>query len=327
MRILRPPVGDSPSRAWRVRGKVNALALVPLALHHRCAGTTISACVAYSSQRSNAMTDSSWRRLLRLICLVLMLPAVYGCFEYAEVIRIKADGSGTVEINASVPEAVAATYRVGSFSGQVPPPVSEGIVQKLMVGSRGVNISACDIELEGGVWKYNVFIDFDNVRSLAQTKYFKQRNLSLHFSSAKELHFRQDIYPSLVQMAADEAKTTAFKEYPYSKPFLAAVEAPDFKDVVANAKIRYSVVVPGIRILSGFDGDTDILSDGLISAGKDYKITDFMQANIKQLMDFRTVLPEERGFTPLVIALLLASIVGILVPAIRLLLIKARGAA
>ena len=171
-------------------------------------------------------------------------------------------------------------------------------------------------QVTSGMFRYNI-------RDLSAVRYFKGRNLTLAFSGAKELHFREDIYPSLVQMAKDEAKVVT--DDAYAEGFLAVVDSPDFaKTYLESAKLSYEVVMPGIDVTS--DGKTEILPDDRVRVTKEYKIADFLKTDVRQSIDIKTGLPAEKGFLPVVVILLLASVIGILVPAIRLLMLKSKGA-
>ena len=269
------------------------------------------------------MENARWRPVARLACLAALVAALSGCFEYKEVMTVTSDGSGTVEINATLPEDVAAKFRKGTFTDQVPAPVRAGVIQQLMTGSARVRMTFCDVTLENNVWTYSIKVEFDNVRDLSAVRYFKGRNLTFAFSAAKELHYREEIYPSLLQMAKDEAKVIS--DDAYAEGFLAVVDSPDFaKTYLENARLTYEVVMPGINVTS--DGKSEILPDDRVRVTKEYKITDFLKTDVRQSMDIRTGLPAEKGFMPVVVILLLASVVGILVPAIRLLMLKSKGA-
>jgi len=270
------------------------------------------------------MRVHGFARFARLAATAALLAVLAGCFEYKESITVRPDGSGTVEITAWISEKAAQNYRPSDLPGAAPPPVSKGVVEQLMSGSGTVNLVQHDIRLEGDRWNYRVRLDFDNVRSLSEVRYFSRRDMRLYFPSAKELGFREDISPSLFQQAKDVAKTLATD--PYAKPFLAVADSANFPAVVEGATISYSVTLPGISatapegIVTRGEGDMFTLT-------REFKMSDFLKAGPPQLVQVTTALPAEYSFTVIVVILLLASIIGILVPAVRLIIIKTHGSA
>jgi len=259
--------------------------------------------------------------LARLAALALLLSALWGCLEYKEVVTVTSDGSGTVEIDATIPERIAADYRTGTYTGKTPAPVREGVIQQWFTGSTGARITDLQVELINNVWTYRVTLDFDSIRSLARVKYFKGRNISVSYPSAKELRFRQEIWPTLLQMAKDQAKLLS--DDAYVPEFLAKVDTDGFRPLLADSKLKYQVVMPGLS--AQYNGTYTLEANDNIRATRDLTMAVAADQTAKEVMDIRATLPPEQGFTPVVVLLLLASLAGILVTAIRLLVLKMRG--
>jgi hypothetical protein len=279
--------------------------------------------------KEGRMPEMSRHSLSRLAIVVVSALVCCGCLEYKETITFNKDGSGSVEITLSIQDSVASSFLSDEVkaSGKIPPPLREPSIRSQFYGSKSVFVSTCVVptEPENGVWKYHVKAEFDSVGSLSVTKYFKQRALLLAFSGPKELHFREDFTPSLLTMTTAEAKNLA--NDPYASSYLASVDAPDFAKTIQGAKLTHEVVVPGERAVQPVEGMTEVLPGGFIKVSRDFQLTDFLNKNARQYLDVKTVQPQEEGFTPVVVVLLLLSIVGILVPALRLLLLKVQGGA
>lgn len=271
------------------------------------------------------MRSSGWWSVLRLVILTLFLPLAWGCFDYEEVITISDDGSGTVEITASIDKALADRYvDVTQYPEGPPPPVTSGIIrQSLMIGSANVKVEDVNVELKDDRWQYRVALTFSDIESLAKVTYFRPRSLKLTWEGGKRLVFGQLLKPTLVALAASQAKTAT--EHPYSQAFLLAVAAPDFyTENVIRSTCNYEVVLPGIKAMSP-NGRISTRSNELVSVRWEFTAGDLKNTDSTPSLRVTSTLPAEKGFMPLVIVILLASVVGVLIPAIRLLVLKMRG--
>ena len=268
------------------------------------------------------MMTHGGRAALRFALAVLVSAAAWGCFEYKEVLTLKDDGSGTVHITATVPESTAAQFRTEESEGKTPAPVRAGVIQQMMVGTRNARLARCDVTLENGLWTYDVIVEFTNIRELTKVVYFKQRNVRVELATAKEMRFHEEIRPSLVQMAKDQAKVLT--EDAYSKALLDKAEKPVFQALVESAKMTFEVVLPGIG--ATFEGqyfiEKDERGESMIRATKEFKQSDFAPTATNPVFDVTAIMPPERGFTSLVVLLLLASLVGAVIPALRLFVLK-----
>lgn len=275
------------------------------------------------------MPEMTRHLVSRLAGILMSAVLCCGCLEYKETLTFNKDGSGSVEITLSIQEQVSSSFLSDEvrLSGKIPPPLKEPAIRAQFYGSRAVNVSACVVPTrpEDGAWKYIIKADFENIGSLSATKYFKQRGLLLAFSGPKELHFRESFTPSLLALATAEAKNLA--NDPYAASYLASVDAPDFVKTLQGAKLRYEVVVPGERAVQPVEGTAEVVEGGFVKVSREFQLSDFANRNATQSLDVKSVQPEEEGFTPVVVLLLLLSIVGILVPALRLLLLKVQGGA
>lgn len=266
-------------------------------------------------------------RPARSVFLALAIAAaalMCGCFDYKERMEIKSDGSGTVTINAWISGDMATKLRsTTATSGEttLPPPVSKGMINKLMEGSAGIKTDT-RIEFANDRWTYNIVITFDNVSSLAKTRFFKMRKMEMGFLSGKELMF-QESFPSFMDLARDEA--TLLTSDMYSEGFLAALGTPAFRDALGAGTLAYEASIPG-RTGTVTGGVYDIPAPDTVRGKESFKMSDIMAATTPATMKIISQLPV-RNFSGFFWILLLGSLIGIAVPAVRLILLKKKGVA
>ena len=258
------------------------------------------------------------RRIGAVLSAVIIL---CGCFEYEEEITLEKDGSGTVRIRARIDAEAAAVYQGGSTEkGQ--PPVNKGMINALSFGSRKAELGPTTIDREPKAWVYDVTLYFDDVESLANVKFFRSRKLVYRYVTAKEVRFGQSVVPTLLDLMKTQAETFQDNDYAYS--FLQAIENDALKKMLAGARLTYTVIMPGTSAV-GNTSDINDLGANKVSGQWSYTLGELAESELTERLNLRSTLPPEKGFTQLVILLLLASVVGILVTAIRLLLIKMKG--
>lgn len=269
------------------------------------------------------------RSIMRLAALAAFLPLVWGCFKYKETITIEQSGRGTVEIAASIPEKTASGnvyYDNTKITGDtVPAPVPAGAIDQMLLGGKGVRVVSKNVELVDGFWEYNVKIEFTSIDDLARTKYFKGRNMTVTFVGGKQMKFSQTLRPTIIDSAREQAKLTP--GFAYSAPFLNSVDDAEWLQKTAGrGTLSYGVIMPGINATAEPSGQGKIEGrpDNTTGASWEYTYSDFLPPGTLPTLGMTVDLPAEKGFMPVVVILLLASIAGILVPAARLLMIKSR---
>jgi len=271
------------------------------------------------------MNNLRWRSAARLAAIASLLPLLLGCFKYKETITVLPGGNGDVVITASIPEKTASTYRDPTkVEGEVPPPVSKGLIEQFMLGSKDVRVAESDVALNGDNWEYNIKIEFGSIDALSQVRYFKERHLKKEFTGGKKLKVSEDITPTLLLMARNQAKVMV--DNPYAGPFLAVVDSEDFHGA-DDASMTYEIVLPGAEPEAATGGKTEPKPDDATSASWTFAMSDLLQLKSPPNLYLTVSLPGEHGAMAVVITLLLASLVGILAPAIRLIMVKSKGAA
>lgn len=271
------------------------------------------------------MNNLRWRSMTRLSAIALLLPLLLGCFKYKETITVFPGGNGDVVITASIPEKAAATYcDMTKVQGEVPPPITSGLIGLLMFGP-DVQVSENDVALRGDNWEYNVKVEFGSIEALSRVKYFKDRGLKKEFTGGKKLKVSESITPNLVLMAKNQAKLMV--DNPYAGPFMAVVDSDDFHNVTDDAALTYELVLPGTEPETSAGGRTEPKPDDATGASWNFTMSDLQQLKSPPSLYLTVSLPGEHGALSVVITLLLASIVGILAPAIRLIMVKTKGAA
>jgi hypothetical protein len=272
------------------------------------------------------MNNLRWGAVARLAAVACLLPLLVGCFKYKETITILPGGNGDVVITASIPEASAAMYCDKSkVQGQVPPPISQGLIDQLMLGSPDVRVADSSVELKGDNWEYNVKVEFGSIEALSQVRYFKERHIKKEFAGGKKMKVSEDITPNLVQMARNQAKLMV--DNPYAGPFMAVVDSDDFHNVTDSATMTYELVLPGAEPETSSGAKTEPRPDDVTSAAWSFTMSDLQGKKTPPNLYLTVSLPGEHGALSIVIALLLASVIGILAPAIRLIMIKTKGGA
>lgn len=259
----------------------------------------------------------------RVLAVALFALCACGCFEYNEVITLNRDGTGTATISGWIDANVAESLYSGEEGRQVMPPVTEGIARDMSVGSEDVRVASFSCTLESGRWHYDVTIEFANLDALSDTVFFRQREMSLTYVTAKQTRFRCYIRPSLLQMARERAEK--YTDNPYSEKLLAAIDSDDFKKAVADVPMTYKIVLPGVKI-SGNAARTDSDPSGdAVSAVWEYRLGDILTPDKAPRFELTMDLPEIQVYRIIVIVVLLLSLIGVLVPAIRLVILKLQG--
>jgi hypothetical protein len=272
------------------------------------------------------------RSLARLCVLALALPLVWGCYKYKEMITIEQGGKGTVHITASIPEKSSKDvvyYDSSKITGKVPPPITAGLIENMFLGSKQVKVASRVISPEpvDGQWQYDIIVEFASVDALKLTRYFSNRAISLSFPGGRQMKFTEKLSPTLIEMAKAEAKS--LPKDAYAPMFLVTASAPDFNDVVGSAEVSYGITMPGIDASVDPTAQCTVAGnpDNTTTATWNYSAKDLSAMTPPPTLSMAVALPAERGFMPIVIVLLLASVVGILAPAIRLLMLKSRHSA
>jgi len=245
-----------------------------------------------------------------------------GCFEYTEEIEINQDGSGTLTVHATIDAEAAAGFR-GELEGEkVPPPVSIGAIRDRLVGSSQVRLQSDNIRLEGENWVYDVVVSFENIEALGSIRYLDRRNIRYGYPEPKKIRLSMRLQPDIVREALDAART--YESDPYAEKFIEAASEENFIDRVANAPMTYRVTMQGAGGVGNAD-EIRPLPDDRVRGTWEYKAGEIVGKETPRELQLTATLPPERGFTPLVVIVLLASVAGILVPAIRLVILKVRG--
>ncbi|MCD6404622.1 MAG: hypothetical protein J7M19_02215 [Planctomycetes bacterium] len=262
-------------------------------------------------------------RGLRLGAVVLLGTLLCGCFEYTQEININDDGSGEVRVTAWIDANVAGRFRADVRGGEIPAPIRKAVIRDITLGSKQVKLTDMTVVLEGDRWVYEITLAFQNAAALAKTKFFRRMHPSLDFVSTKQLRFKEGLTTTLIDIARDRAKT--LNEDIYAENFLKAVDTDEFKSLVADAKLTYVVTMPG-RTATGNSDRVEGIGDDRIRASWDFTMKNLLDQRAGSTLEITSTLPPERGFSQIVIVLLLLAVVGMLVPAIRLVILKVKGA-
>lgn len=246
-----------------------------------------------------------------------------GCFEYNEEIRFNDDGSGTVRVYGWIDYEIAKRFYSGEEDQQVMPPLTAGMVDYLAVGSRKVDVEEVSVVPEGGKWVFDITLAFADMEELRKTNYFRQRGVNLTFQTAKKLRFTGKATPSPIEIAKDYADV--YKDNPYSVKFLEMYGTNEFKALIEPGKLTYMVAMRGAKAVGNADR-IDTTTKNTVEAHWSFDIDDLIDADSPVKLQLTTTLPPERGFTEVVVMLLVVSIVGILVASIRLVILKMQGA-
>jgi hypothetical protein len=267
----------------------------------------------------------SFPRFSRLFAIAACLAAVVltgGCFEYNEEISLRDDGTGTVHIHGWIDGEVIKDLYTGDPDSPPTTPMSAGVVTQLIAGTTGVEREEFSMVRDGDRWAFDTVIAFTDIKSLAKTSYFKWRKLSLKYSGAKEVTFRSTIEKNLLAMARD--RHDLYEQGPYGEKFLAAVDTPEFLAKVAEGTLTYTFELEA-ALAEAQDGAVSPVGNGRQVAKWQYKMADILAAEQPPTQKLFAVLPQEENFAEVVMLILVLSIVGILVSAIRLLMLKVKG--
>jgi len=261
-------------------------------------------------------------RFARALLVLVFASSLLGCFEYKEEITINDDGSGTVKISGWIDGNITAPLYEGEEERMMPPPVGQGLAERLIVGSRKVTLTDYSMYSEGQKWVFEATIEFADLEELAKTKYFKQRKPSLTMVAAKELRYRSTIGRNLVDMAIDRSEID--KDNKYAAGFAAAMNTENFKNQVLGGKMTYSVAFKGTDA-TGTTDFVDAPAPNTVRGRWEFSVPDLLDAEEPARMELVSKLPPERGFTEVVMIVLVLSVIGILVPAVRLVILKIKG--
>jgi len=262
---------------------------------------------------------------LRVVCAVfaaVLCLAACGCFEYNEEIRLNEDGSGTVRVHGWIDYETASGFYSGAEDEQVLPPVTAGTVKYLITGSSKVWADEVTVVPEGGKWTFDIRVSFADIDELKKTNYFRQRNPSLAFRHAKELRFSCRATPTPVEMAKDYAEV--YKDNPYSEKYIEAYGGERFSRLTNQADFDY-VVSMRAADAAGNAQSVEAVEKNRIEGRWHFEARELLDAEKTVSLDLIATLPPERGFTEIVILLLLASVAGIIIPAVRLVIPKMQG--
>ncbi len=257
-------------------------------------------------------------RARALACVLFALSAC-GCFEYTEEIFLNKDGSGTVTITGWIDGEAARAFYASEEASAVMPPVSRGIANAMSAGSEKVTIADFVSTLEAGRWQFEVTLDFADLDSLNRVKFFRQREFSLTYVTAKQTRFRGYPKPTLLQTARDMAEV--YRDNPYSENFLAAGET-DIRKLVAGAPVVYKVTMPGSRVTGNAESTDRDPREGTVTAVWEYTLGEMISQEKPPRFELTVDLPAIQLFRAAVVILLILSLVGVLVPAIRLVILK-----
>lgn len=258
----------------------------------------------------------------RLAVVCILAAGALGCFKYRETINLQRNGSGTVEIEATIPESVAKGYRAEDAE-QVPPVSAGYISSKLFLGSDRVDVTTSTVELRDDQWYFHVVASFKSLQDLNRVRFFRDRAMRLDPEANNKMRFAEVLKPDLIKMAKDESSRVA--DNPYVAYFLAVLESTtDWKTKMGTAELTYEVVMPGATA-SAPSGRVEGLPEERVKATWNFTLIDVLNAQTPPGIAMVIDLPAEKGPMTLIIVLLLASMVGIVVPAIRLLMLKSKG--
>lgn len=269
------------------------------------------------------MVKTRFGREIRFAAVLAACLLLYGCFEYNEEIRFNSDGSGTVRAHGWIDYEVANRFYSGEDDQQVLPPITTGMVNYFAVGSRKVSIEEVSVMPAGGKWVFDITVAFANVEELRKTNYFRQRAVNLAFQTAKKLRFTGKATPSPLEIAKDHADV--YKGNPYSAKFIEMYGTDEFKALAELGSLTYMVAIRGANAAGNADR-VETTDQNTIEAYWSFNAGDLIDVEIPARFQLTTTLPPERGFTEVVVVLLVASIVGILAASIRLAMIKMKGA-
>ncbi|MHC4711877.1 MAG: hypothetical protein ACYTAN_01225 [Planctomycetota bacterium] len=265
------------------------------------------------------MVSIGTRSCARALACILLALAACGCFEYTEEITLYKDGSGTVNITGWIDGKVAADFYTSDEVKKIMPPVTKGIANAMSAGSEKVVITDFVSGLQAGQWRFEVTLEFADLDALNKVKFFNQREFSLTYVTAKQTRFRSYPKPDLLQTARDMAQV--HKDNPYSKTFLEAEEV-DLRKLVAAAPIVYKVTLPGSKVRGNAETTDHDPREGTVTAVWEYTLDEMISQEKPPRFELTVDLPAIQLFRTAVVVLLLLSLIGILVPAIRLVVLK-----
>lgn len=272
------------------------------------------------------MSFSKMPGRLRMSAAVLAAVVLCGCFEYTEEIDIQADGSGVVTISGWIDAGVAERFKTVDEEDSEPiSPIRRGTINALTTGSANVDLDESVFELDALAhrWNFRYTLYFDSIRALANVKFFEGRNLSLRHPSLREVRFKAGITPSLVEMAVARAQSAAMENDAYAPGFLAASKTPDFQNLFSDTKLTYIVTMAAETATGAPEIST--LPGNRVRCTWQYTMKDLAGDEAPPALLIDAMLPAEGGFRGFVTLVLLASVVGILIPAIRLVITKIQG--
>ncbi len=271
------------------------------------------------------------KNLLAVSACVLAAMSLSGCFEYKETIDIARDGAGTVRITGWIDAKLARSFytplRDADKSAPSRPPISKKLATMLAGSSKKIQLTDFEIALEEGKWKFDATLKFETLKDLARIPLFKDRKPLLTYVTPKEIRYRRHLKTTLMEMVLEQAKNLKSTESTYAVKFAKAMSDEKFaKEFPANysqANLIFTVLTRGISATGADKVDSPELNR--IRAEWSFIAGDLAANEEGEKMEILVRLPPEKGFTEVVMVVLALSVIGILVPAIRLVIMKIQG--
>ena len=274
------------------------------------------------------------KNLLALSVCVLAAMLLSGCFEYKETIDIARDGAGTVHITGWIDAKLARSFYTpledADEGAPQRPPISKKLAIKLVGGSKSVQLTDFEIGLDDGKWKFDATIKFETLKDLGRTTLFKTRKPLLTYVTPKEVRYRRHLKTTLTDLVLEVAKDLKPTENTYAVKFTGAMSdekfAKEFALNYAPANLIFTVLTRGASPTDATDADkVDSPELNRIRAEWSFIAGDLAANEEGEKMEILVRLPPEKGFTEVVMIVLALSVIGILVPAIRLVIMKIQG--
>lgn len=271
------------------------------------------------------------KNLLAVSVCVLAAMSLSGCFEYKETIDIARDGAGTVHITGWIDAKLARSFYTplenADEGAPHRPPISKKLANKMAGGSSNVQLTDFNIELDDGKWVFDATLKFETLKDLAKIPLFKNRKPLLTYVTPKEVSYRRHLKTTLTGLMLEVAKDLKPTENTYVVKFTGAMSdekfAKEFAANYAQANVIFTVLTRGTSATGA-----DIVTYpelNRVRAEWSFLAGDLAANEEGEKMEMLVRLPPEKGFTEVVMVVLALSVIGILVPAIRLVIMKIQG--
>lgn len=191
-------------------------------------------------------------------CLLLLLPLLLGgCLDYAEVLTLRADGSGRLEAEATLD--LGLVRRLSLALGEEPDagafasPTRDELLAALSVD--GVTVRALEVEPQGERTRLRVTLDFADLEALHRLEAFgARRRLELFDAGAERVLVVSSLDPREVIPLREEAEDWALRSG------LSPQEASALEELVQElrrtVRLRSELRLPGPILASNGHSDS-----------------------------------------------------------------------